>query len=496
MKCFVHLGRYGDIINTLPLLKFEAEREGAPMPLVVAKDYVQLLEGVSYVQPVVFDGKMPELNRAIAWAKTKYNEVINLQVYGKGYHQERRCNSFVVEQWRNGGRYCQWGLPLDFDRRDADREAKLFASLDNGKPMLLVAVHGFSSPFVYDTSLLQELREKFSATCNIVDLSKVNAHRVYDLLGVFDKAACLVTIDTMHMHLAHGSAVPVVALATDTPTMWHGAEQRAEHAFYCRYNQFPLMRPRIMKTIADIVKGRLVVPSRIFHIYSKPADPTPDQLRRNTNALLSWHREQTAAWVDFPIDSAELVRTAKDVGDKRDLPFVRDMIQSAVNRSRTADDILVLSNTDVAITNGITSEIVSAVEQHGAFFTHRFDFDGPMTIVRRDEFRLGKWYPGSDVFGFSVRWWKTYGDQYPDMILGAEFVDAVLRQLIKFNGGTELHRCVYHERHTSQWQLQPRNKANLHNKRLAAAWFKKHGNDDLDPFGDKEAERIRRNRKR
>lgn len=78
------------------------------------------------------------------------------------------------------------------------------------------------------------------------------------------------------------------------------------------------------------------------------------------------------------------------------------------------------------------------------------------------------------------------------MLLGVEYVDAVLRQLIKKHCGTdaEAHRCVYHEEHASAWKSGP-SPAGRHNALLARLWFAQHGCDDLDPFGAAQAERLR-----
>ena len=65
-KCFVHLGRNGDIINTLPILKLEAERTGKPANLLVSLPYVDLLDGCSYVTPIPFNGDIRDLVRALA----------------------------------------------------------------------------------------------------------------------------------------------------------------------------------------------------------------------------------------------------------------------------------------------------------------------------------------------------------------------------------------------------------------------------------------------
>lgn len=501
MTAYLHLGRYGDIINTLPLLKWLSDRAGEPVRLIVAEKYADVLEGVSYVIPLVYEGEFPELLQAIAWGRSKGYRVINLQVYGHGHHQSRIEKSFCIEQWRNGGHQDLFGLPLVFDRRDEARERRLVAQHDNPKPLILVAAAGFSSPFADAHRLFKQLARTFPQA-HVVDLSQVKAARIYDLLGLFDVASCLVTIDTAHAHLAIGSKVPTVMLATDKPTMWHGAPKRAGQIFYCRYSDYLDKEAEMLDAIAYVVKKKTRPqvkdrPHRIIHVY--PAHKmTGEALRRHKAARATWQLCYDAGnWMELPLTPDMAPRTAKGIGDPRDLLFMRDLIEFARPFAKGANDIIVVSNSDVAFVDGFTHDVLSAVEQHGAFFTHRWDVAGPLRPLSKEAVKRQKWYPGSDVFGFSKSWWDKHGRIYPDMITGAEFVDAVLRQLIKMRASTtaEIHAAVYHEKHVSHWERNRNSPAQLHNRELAEKWFKRYGTDDLDPFGKKQAAVIRAKRR-
>lgn len=501
---YVHLGRFGDIINTLPLLQLEAKRTGKPVPLVVAHHYASVLDGVSYVEPVVWYGHFEALPEAIAWAKaTRGGRVVNLQVYGHGYTQPKRTGSFLLEQWANANLLERWGSPLEFDRRDLEEEAKLLATVDHGRPLVLVAAHGFSSPFTQGPALMEALRARLGSKASVVDLSAVKARRVYDLLGLMDAAACLIAIDTMHLHLAHGSPVPVIALATDGPTEWHASARRAGHVMYLRYREFAAKLPEILNTVEDLVtmqrevKAIRVVPGddRLLHVYPLPA-LTGDALRRHRTARASWDRARDIRWVDVPAAASNLPRDARSIGSGRDLPFVRDLVELAVARSTSDEDVVMLSNTDVCVVSGIADQLLRVVRERGACFTHRWDFVGSVAHITAARVPTGKWYPGSDLFAFTVAWWKAHGQRYPDMLMGAEFVDAVLRQLIKETAGVdaEVHHAVYHEKHDNNWSREPHSAEALHNARLAQAWFAERGTDDLDPFSPTEASRIRAKR--
>lgn len=494
-KIFVHLGRNGDIINTLPILQHEAQNTGAPAKLLVAAEYAELLEGCSYVEAVIAPKgvQMPDLPTALAWARKHYAKVVNLQVYGRGYHQEHRFPSFILEQWGNAGLGEAWGWPLEFDQRDSTREAALVKKYDDGRPMVLVAWDGISSPFLHAAQLLTALHSVEGA--NLVDLSQVRAHRFYDLLGLFDKAACLVTIDTAHLHLAHASKVPVIALVTDGPTTWHRSPRRPDHVLYLRYGQFPNSENRLLQAVEKLVGGKPYRAPRFIHAIPMHR-MTGNDARRAQRAQDTWTEAFGAAWSPRFIYPTDVKRTAKDLGDHRDFQFVRDLIEDAVGRA-TDDDIVILSNSDACVLPSIADEARIAVDTFGAFYTHRWDFDRiPPNVTVADIQQRAKWYPGSDLFGFSPAWWREHGGQLPDMLIGCEFVDAVLRQLIKFNGGTELHQCVYHEKHPADWKNDKGSPAKLHNVTMARAWFALHKCDDLDPFGERQANTIRQLRAR
>ena len=46
----------------------------------------------------------------------------------------------------------------------------------------------------------------------LVDLSGITAKRIFDLLGMYDRALCLITSDTATLHLAAAHEIPFVAL--------------------------------------------------------------------------------------------------------------------------------------------------------------------------------------------------------------------------------------------------------------------------------------------
>lgn len=482
-KLFVQLGRYGDIINILPILKAEADSGNRPI-LLVAYEYKDIMDGVSYADVVVFKEPFQHLLPAMRYAETLASvndwEVVVTQVYGHGYAFKPQCDSFAKDAWKKATYLAAWDrLPLVFDKRDRSREEKLAEGLPE-KP-ILVATHGNSSPFPQSRRLYKALSDKWPG--RVVLLDDIQAHRVYDLLGLYDRAAVLVSIDTMHQHLAIGSKVPVIALTVRRPTPWHGAPERRGQVLRFNYGEYHQREAELIEAVR-LRAGDPAPPKEkqsrstdVYHVFAD-YDAEGDARRRNEFASATWDHV-----IDVPI--GDMPRNATtELGYPRALPFVRDMVKEA-SRRMIPDDILVLTNTDTCFADDLARVIRKVCRKHGACFAHRHDFHKLSYHLSNDEIGKGKWYPGSDLFAFTGRWILEHFGEYPDMLLGAEYVDCVLRQLIKKHGGAELVHAIYHERHASAWErpgLRQVDGANCWNRKHALRWFEENGTNDRDPW--------------
>ena len=458
MHTYELLGRNGDVIGMLPLLKRFNETEGRPR-FMVAKEFAGVLDGVSYVDPVVWDYDWRDARLAwqIAHGNEANGEICNCTVYARDFQAPRRCKNFQRDAWFNAGADVPWGsLPLVFDRRDAVREAALVESLRlDGRPLLLVSVSGTSAPVEHGPELLGKLLAAFP-TWQVLDLSAVRAVRIFDLLAVFERAQAMVCTDSALLHLAAAvPALPVCALIPEHPAPkgeWCRAEWTPQQVFRCLHGEalrrFPEMCERIR------VPGSA---PRIVHIYSwydAGLGLSANDERRVAVAQESWaHEAKSGRWEHFNILREHLRHDATEVGDPDRLPFLDEMLSLAVTRCRP-QDVVVFTNADTGLTPGITGWIFDAVSEFGACFCHRWDFFKPIQepLISEMQCQAGKWYPGSDLFAFFPAWWQRYGPEYPRMILGSEAPDMVLRQLIKRSRGTELKNAIWHEKHPSKWE--------------------------------------------
>lgn len=490
----VQLGKRGDILNILPLAKKISDETGERVGVVVAEEFKDCADGCSYVSPIVMPGSFMDVKRAqLLAAQAGYQNILTTQVYGLGIRLRPITSSFCLDAWNAVGRLKDYGAPLIIDQRSPERESKLAEAVlpKTDKPIILTALAGQSSPFPYSRELILSLQENFHGLAEIVDISDVRAERFYDLLGLYDRASALVLIDTGHLHLANAKPeLPVCALIASGPTNWHGSPKRKNHVFHCRYNDYRHRESGLILALAEALKvkplktnisllktERLVVATRpdlpqIRHVWSEGSFPSPDTKRRMDVARESWMTEAVdyGNWMEFAMRDEDIKRNGQSVGDTAPLPFVRDMIEHAAEGARD-DDIIVITNSDIGLCRGVAKRIAEACKSKGSAFCHRWDFgrlDAP--IGDKAKVMKGVWYPGCDLFAFTKSWWIQHGHKFPDLLLGRETWDWVMRVLVNETGGTELHAEIFHEKHDSFWSRgsnRANNPGNIWNRSFA-----------------------------
>jgi hypothetical protein len=170
----------------------------------------------------------------------------------------------------------------------------------------------------------------------------------------------------------------------------------------------------------------------------------------------------------LPVHDSQLKRTAKGtLKDPRALPYLRDLLGIALNRS-TPNDLVVFTNDDVVLSPGLT-ETLCLVEN--AAWSSRMEFVRLPELPTCLEIMMGRKHPGADLFAFTPEWWVLHGDDMPDMVLGAPEWDMVLRLLMQITTGVELHAAIAHEEHRSYWLTHTSDRSTVHNRKLAFEWL-------------------------
>lgn len=502
----IQLERHGDIINILPVAKAIRDRTGIKPVIVTTPPYSQTVEGASYTDVAIWQGDPHEVTQAKEWAESKFGKSVVTQLNGKGYTPERTCESFDVEQWNHAGMKSDWGkLPLVFDRRIRSREEKLCESVKWSKPVILLALKSVSSPFQHTRKIQSSIFEKWKHAAEIVDLSKIQAERVFDLLGLFDRAAVLVTVDTMHLHLAAASSVGVCAFIADSPMKWRGSNPRCKISFSCRYSD-----ATTEKSISDLnasIERLLVInnipPQKrvqetgaIYHVTEMHQQPIESE-RRCHHAWNSWNSLYRAGKMK-PVHLWKYPRSSKDIGDTRDLPYLKDVLREGLNAAKNDLDIICLTNDDTILHSSICELIHEWLEKRDAISSFRVNYDTSIPALNSPVERIRiESNPatdlGRDMFAFRKRWLVSNWHRIPDMILGEMEWDLVLALMIRESNGFrtesdasryEVEGCceipkgyVIHLTHEREWTRAGNfySKSKVVNRNLSSDFYDQNG---------------------
>lgn len=504
--CIVQLGRYGDIINLLPICRHIAENYGKPY-LMVAREFASLLEGISYVIPEIFDGPYDQLASAMRQASQKFKIVLRGQIYGKGHTQERKSASYNRESWRELGFDFQFydvhHFKPVFDLRNVAREAELAAkTITTKKPLLLVQVtNSVSSPFIYGVELLERIQIEFGQDFEVVNMAEVRGERLYDLLGLLDKAVGLISCDTALLHLAAASDVRVISLVNPKP--WLGSICRCNEVAHSTYDDFQADHSIVSKAIKNHLKTRPQViqngqsqkikpatKRKIWHAVERHVEVTVHT--RKLDAWRSWD-DLYASGKFIPAHYTTYLRDARSIGSSRELPFLKDVLSHAMNNA-SDEDIICFTNDDIHLHPELPTALDFYVSVYGAVCSQRCDFkmkvpvgSSPDEVARRGGKHLGR-----DLFAFTKEWLEENWGNIPDFIIGASDFDLCLAAMIRLKRGistdrknivenyfpSELPRgYISHIEHKAKWtepDIENKDASQIWNRRLWREWAAKH----------------------
>ena len=244
---YIQLGRFGDIILLLPAMKYLADTTGTNPTMIVAKDYASVLDGVSYIDPIVLPVHwwmgMPEARKH---AETHFGGGTVLQCYAHKWGIElKRWPNFMTSMLDRTGVPLELfnDLPLVFDRRNSKREQAAIPKVN--RPYIAINTTGVSSPFPHGKKVFEMLKH-LAPRVALIDLARIQCHRIYDLLGVMDHAIGTITTDTATLHLAHGCPRPYIALTVDG---WSTSTPRGNCKLEVKYSRFMTSLSAIVNTV-------------------------------------------------------------------------------------------------------------------------------------------------------------------------------------------------------------------------------------------------------
>ena len=502
--CVVQLGRYGDIINMLPILKHIHDNYGKPH-LMISREFSSVLDGVSYVEPFVVDVPNHLLGDAVAIAKATFKHVICSQIWGRNHLQVRNTDAYNKESWANCGMLKDFNnllmLPV-FDKRDAEREKTLtnYVRSGNEKPFIVVQVtKSISSPFPGGSAIRDAIFQAYSETHNIIDISELRCDRIYDIIGLLDKADCLVSCDTALLHLAAASDVPTVALVNNKP--WLGTMLRGYCVARITYDQATAdtlqvlgnismalsnKKPKLVEKMHEFNPIRTAPHRNIYHAFDQRKGQTnASTITRVVNAQLSWDKLYKDGSV-IPVPYVSKLRTAdKEIGDPRDLPYLKDCLKNALQKAGP-EDIILWTNDD----NWLHPEITDLIRMHVSLYdvctSRRCEVTNLLhTKASPEDYKaVHHGHIGRDLFACKASWLQHNWDSIPDFILGASAFDLILAYIVREYHGVTLRQSssldenvfpaelplgyVAHVKHDNYWS-KPENyhsPSETHNRRL------------------------------
>lgn len=436
----INLGKTGDIVSLLPPLRVMATEAGERIKVMVAKKYASVLEGCSYVDPVVWNGDWLDLRGAYDEARKSFDQIIVAQQAGPAADMRELSHgpawpkgvpvpkegahafedSFVKQAWRCLGKQAlrRQMPPMVFDRRDPAREAALLEKLGVAKKkVLLVSCGGQTSPFKYKELLMHLLTvDRDGRQWKVIDLDEVEAERFYDLLGLFERAKCLVAVDSAPLHLARAvPTLPVVAIVQDQPTAWHGSPWQPNHVVHCRYGDFP---ERALECVRA-VEGHSANGIRL----GRNGGRAFILVYHGRNPVAQVERQQ---WTGNHLDWVETECQKGSLGrDGGGFPFLKDVIGMATMRA-AMNDMIVLTRSDTCLARVP---------------------EGPCWSFRTTRTANGENWAGIvDMMAFPRSWYEANLAHIPDFIMGPDsFWSRAMMELLKATGGVELEGgCFNH----------------------------------------------------
>lgn len=481
----VQLGRYGDIVNALPMALRWHER-GLSVDWIVHEKFADILEAVSYVVPRTFSGDDSDVESAAKFAE-RFNPKRIIKAQVNGNHTGRQVEGFCLQNWLNAG-MLQWyhapGTRLLFDRRDLfGEQSALCESIEfNAKPIMGYCVWGMSSEFDNGWRFEAWLKERYSKEFRLLPIGNRKLRKAHHLIGLVDACDVLISIDSLPLHLSFATRTPTIAISREI--LWYQSEQRTHWIGRVLYPE--------LDSKAGLAKVERMVETRegirhslrsIIHVVDWFDSPDRGEKRRMNRARHSWGNvgNEDPMWQTVIHELHNTQRNSSDLGDSRRLPYLKDVIDRGYSKAGQ-DDYVVLTNADSCLPIETPHAIRAALAQAPCAYSPRIDVNEWKTYGWVD--LAGKpTYAGTDLFAFRASWWTENRDRMPDMLLACEGWDFVLRKLMQTSGGIQIEPpVVYHERHDAFWSRHRENPGQKYNCELGRKWALENGYEsDLHP---------------
>jgi hypothetical protein len=160
------------------------------------------------------------------------------------------------------------------------------------------------------------------------------------------------------------------------------------------------------------------------------------------------------------------------MGDPRPAPFLKDIINYGMRYARP-EDVVVYCNRDIFLTSHAPERIHQAVTRNGMAVAWRRNLKPKQGKIYKHVTNARK-DGGVDLIAFTPKWWAEHSKDLPDMLIGREAYDWVLRIFAEELHGKSIYAddIIGHEPHESFWRKNRKtNPGQQHNRALAKVFF-------------------------
>lgn len=250
----MQLGRYGDILNILPLLFYLNER-GQRNTLFVAREFESVKNHITYADVEVFPGPFEDYHGGCTFAKARQlNPLLKASVYGKNFIYKRETPNFCQEAYhRCSPEYGRMFANHEFDKIRLDttphgHEGMILAKYlpKREKPIVLMNFNTISSPLPDANKWKSVINLELGTDYTVLDLGEVRAPSLLDLVALYQRADLLITADTGTLHLAGATDLPYIAFQNDLWESWFMGYTRGNCILKVKYSQQGIARNQVI----------------------------------------------------------------------------------------------------------------------------------------------------------------------------------------------------------------------------------------------------------
>jgi hypothetical protein len=326
----VQLGRLGDITNSLPIA-FDLHREEHQIFWYVRPEFAPLLEGVSYVTPVIWNGSIDEPASAIEHALAGgYDRVLDIQVLNNPKPSPIKTGNYSSESWARAGYLDKYHLlPCVFDR--AQSPAGDWKP-PGSKPILAYCLDAHTARYADDLKrdLVAWLEKEFGSAFTLLPIG-APVWRPDALAAVLRECRALISVDSFPLHMSYAVGLPTIAL---TNQGWIGSEPRRNWIEHLTYSQTPFAegRGKIAAALWAVLENRAKPNHLIYPAGNAPAGAY-SQVRK-LSILIPWIAPQE------PLLRALLDRLAPQVLGHHEVEVLVEQHAGPAARRQKQNDML------------------------------------------------------------------------------------------------------------------------------------------------------------